>query len=48
MLGACNINASQEPLLQGLLKKWVVLTYKAKHRTYKVGTPLRWLAGCVN
>jgi hypothetical protein len=36
MLGACNIDASQEPLLQGLLQKWVVLTYKAKHKTYKV------------
>jgi hypothetical protein len=36
MLGACNIDASQEPLLQGLLKKWVVLTHKTKHRTYKV------------
>ncbi|KAF6254137.1 Metallo-dependent phosphatase-like protein [Scenedesmus sp. NREL 46B-D3] len=41
MLGACNIDAAQEPLLQGLLKKWVVLSYKTKHKTYKVGV-LGW------
>lgn len=41
MLGACNINASKEPLLQGLLQKRVVLSFKTKHKTYKVGV-LGW------
>ena len=36
VLGACNIDASAEPLLQGLLQKWTVLSFKAKHKTYKV------------
>uniref|UniRef100_A0A383W8U0 5'-Nucleotidase C-terminal domain-containing protein n=1 Tax=Tetradesmus obliquus TaxID=3088 RepID=A0A383W8U0_TETOB len=41
VLGACNIDASAEPLLQGLLQKWTVLSFKSKHKTYKVGV-LGW------
>lgn len=37
VLGACNIDTSQEPDLRGLLKKYAVLRYNAGNKSYKVG-----------
>eukprot|EP00878_Enallax_costatus_P025591 GHUV01027395.1.p1 GENE.GHUV01027395.1~~GHUV01027395.1.p1 ORF type:complete len:465 (+),score=71.79 GHUV01027395.1:551-1945(+) len=37
ILGACNIDASEEPEMQGLLQKYTVLKYVEGKRTYKVG-----------
>jgi hypothetical protein len=38
MLGACNVDASAEPLLAGLLKKYTVLSHTCGNTTYKVCT----------